>query len=165
MLGRAAAVATAAALAAGCGGGGEPCAEGTAAETGPAGAEPAYLTGVEVERDGCLRVVLSFEDGVPGYRVAYEPAETALVEDGSGRRVALEGEAFLVVRLEPAMTARISDEGAVTRTYDGPRRLEGDPPLAKTGDFEAVVRWTVGLDERLPFDVEAGGGRLTVRIG
>jgi hypothetical protein len=37
--------------------------------------------------------------------------------------------------------------------------------MVKTGDFEAVVRWTIGIPERLPFDVDVEGSRLTLAIG
>jgi hypothetical protein len=109
--------------------------------------------------------------GVPGFRIGYAPAAAAQTEDGSGRRVPVDGSAFLVVRLEPAATAKASGEG-LEFTYDGPRRL----PLAgghavrevvKTGDFEAVVSWTVGLDRRRPFRVvsSASPPRVTVEVG
>ena len=148
----------------GCGGD-EACGDGRAARTSASQAETAYLTGVAIERGDCTRVTFAFEEGVPGYRVAYEPAETALVEDGSGRRIALPGEAFLVVRLEPAMTAQIADDGSLTPTYEGPRRFAGNPAVVKTGDFEGVVRWTIGIAGPRPFDVDDDGSRLTVAIG
>jgi hypothetical protein len=157
--------AVAASGAGGCGGD-DGCVEGDrAARTSASQGETAFLTGVAIERGDCTRVSFAFEEGVPGYRVAYEPAETALVEDGSGRRIALPGEAFLVVRLEPAMTAHVFDDGSLRPTYDGPRRFAGDPAVAKTGDFEGVVRWTIGLAGPRPFDVEVDGSRLTVAIG
>ena len=149
---------------AGCGGK-ESCGDGLGPRTSGTQAETAFLTGVAIERGDCTRVSFSFEEDVPGYRVAYEPADSALVEDGSGRRIALAGKAFLVVRLEPAMTAHVADDGSLTMTYGGPRRFAGDPAVAKTGDFEGVVRWTVGLAEQQPFDVDVDGSRLTVAIG
>jgi hypothetical protein len=159
-------VAAIAASGAGCGGGDAACGDGDrAARTSASRAGTAFLTGVAIERGDCARVSFAFEEAVPGYRVAYEPAETALVEDGSGRRIALPGEAFLVVWLEPATTAHVFDDGSLRQTYDGPRRFAGDPAVAKTGDFEGVVRWTIGLDEPRPFDVAVDGSRLTVAIG
>ena len=157
-------LAAVAATGAGCGDD-EACGDGRAARTAASQAEMTFLTGVAITRGDCTRVTFTFEEAVPGYRVAYEPAGTALVEDGSGRRVALPGEVFLVVRLEPAMTAHLADDGSLTPTYDGPRRFAGDPAVVKTGDFEAVVRWTIGLGEPLPFDVDVDGSRLTVAIG
>ena len=157
-------LAAVAASATGCGGS-EACGDGRAARTAASRVETAFLTGVSIARGDCTRVTFAFEDGVPGYRVAYEPAETALVEEGSGRRIALPGDAFLTVRLEPAMTAHVSDDGTLKPTYEGPRRFAGDPAVVKTGDFEAVVRWTIGLGEPLPFDVDVDGSRLTVAIG
>ena len=58
--------------------------------------------------------------------------------------------AFLVVKLMPAMTAKI-DGDQVTKTYTGPSRVKSDVPsfiqeIVKTGDFESTVTWVIGLD-------------------
>jgi len=37
--------------------------------------------------------------------------------------------------------------------------------VLRTGDFEAVVRWTIGLTERRPFSVRAEADRIVVEIG
>src|SRR5436853_278329 len=51
--------------------------------------------------DGFDRVVFEFRDpGLPGYRVEYVPPP--LKEDGSGDPVDVAGNAFVVVRMEPA---------------------------------------------------------------
>jgi hypothetical protein len=133
-------------------------------------AEIAFLTDLSLETGSdCDRLELTFASGRPGFRVGYEAPAQALTEDGSGRRLELEGGSFLVVRLEPAATARASAAGEVTLTYDGPKRLAGDgDPVAevlRTGDFEAVVRWTIGLTERRPFSVRAEADRIVVEIG
>ena len=60
----------------------------------------------------------------PGFEVSYQPADTAKIEDGSGNPIDIDGDAFLVVKLNPAMTAKIDGE-QVTKTYTGPRRLPG----------------------------------------
>lgn len=153
-------------LAAGCGGGDEvACGSGTEERSRPGTAEVAYLTDVRVVDGECDRIEFLFEEAVPGVQAGYEAADTALSADGSGNAVPLDGEAFLVVRLEPAMTARAAADGTLTITYDGPPRFGGETPLVKTGDFEAVVRWTIGLDEERPFDVRVVGGRVVVSIG
>lgn len=133
------------------------------------GAEITYLTDVAVAETNCGdRVVFEFRDDASGARVEYLPREQALVEDGSGNRVEAEGEAFLVVRLDSAATAE-SDGDELEFTYMGPRRLRPDDAryvreIVKTGDFEAVVTWVVGLDEERPFRVATSGRRLTVEL-
>ena len=132
-----------------------------------------YLTNVRIDPEQCGdRVEFTFRGstGTPGYRVAYLPPAGALVEDGSGEPVAVKGRTYLVVRLEPAATADITGQELV-RTYTGPKRLA--PPenahfvreVVKSGDFEAVVTWVIGLDERRPFTAHASDSRLVVEIG
>ena len=91
-----------------------------------------YLTGVseDTEYNGCSASVdFSFQPqaGEPGYEVSYQPADTAKIEDGSGNPVEIAGDAFLVVKLMPAMTAKI-DGDQVTKTYTGPSRVKSDVP-------------------------------------
>lgn len=128
-----------------------------------------YLTNVSFKGANCASSVvfdLKPRKVAPGYRVSYETAETAKVEDGSGNSVEIEGNAFLVVKLMPAMTATI-DGDQVTKTYTGPNRLPGEGPITevvKTGDFESVVTWVIGLDRVRPFLVTASDGVLFVDI-
>jgi hypothetical protein len=130
-----------------------------------------YLTHVseDTEASGCSAIVsFTFEPQAPGpgYEVSYQPADTAKIEDGSGNRVEIAGNAFLVVKMMPAMTAKI-DGDQVTKTYAGPNRVESDVPsfvkeIVKTGDFESTVTWVIGLDRKLPF--KASGGVAGVEI-
>jgi hypothetical protein len=102
----------------------------------------------------------------PGFRASYEPAGTAKVEDASGNPVEIAGDAFLVVKMMPAMTAKI-DGDQVTKTYTGPNRLSGTDPITevvKTGDFEGVVTWVIGLDRERPFLVTTSDGKLFVDV-
>ena len=130
---------------------------GTEPVTGEAQvAETALLERVAVAgHDGYDRVVFQFKNGLPGYRVEY--VEPPLREDGSGNLVRLDGEAFVVVRMEPASGFDLSvPEGEMV--YTGPRRIAGDGTsvlneVVRTGDFEAVLTWAVGLDARVPFRV------------
>jgi hypothetical protein len=130
---------------------------GTEPITAPAEiSETALLERVAVAgHEGYDRVVFQFRNGLPGYRVEY--AEPPLREDGSGNVVDLEGNAFLVVRMEPASGFDLSvPEGKLI--YTGPRRIAGDGTtmvreLVRTGDFEAVLTWAVGLEARVPFRV------------
>ena len=134
------------------------------------------LTNVAITPGSCVdRVEFAFKPtpdgtGTPGYRVSYLPADKALVEDGSGAPVAVKGSAYLVVRFEPAATADLSGAELV-RTYTGPRRIAAPEnahavrELVKSGDFEAVLTWLVGVDGHRPFDVTASRSRVVVTIG
>ena len=129
---------------------------GTEPVTAPAEiSETALLERVAVAgHEGYDRVVFQFRNGLPGYRVAY--VDPPLREDGSGNVVDLEGNAFVVVRMEPASGFDLSvPEGELI--YTGPKRLPGPgtPVLevVRTGDFEAVLTWAVGLVGRVPYRV------------
>ncbi len=131
--------------------------------------ETMYLTSISLGSDKCsAKVLFGFEQQAsgPGYEVSYQPADTAKVEDGSGNPVEIDGEAFLVVKLTPAMTAKI-DGDQVTKTYTGPNRLPGTGPIAevvKTGDFEGVVTWVIGLDRKHLFTTDSSDSQLVVKI-
>jgi hypothetical protein len=120
--------------------------------------ETALLTNVRVGRhEGFDRVVFEFRNALPGYRVEY--VEGPLREDGSGNPVELEGSAYLVVRMEPASGFDLSvPEGELV--YVGPRVLSGAEAgavtvveVARTGDFEGVLTWAIGVHGRTPFVV------------
>jgi hypothetical protein len=132
--------------------------------------ETMYLTTVSLGSGKCsAKVQFGFEEQAPGpgYEVSYQPADTAKIEDGSGKPVEIAGKAFLVVKLTPAMTAKI-DGDQVTKTYTGPNRLPGSAPIitevVKTGDFESVVTWVIGLDSKLSFTTHATDSQLVVQI-
>jgi hypothetical protein len=156
----------------GCGGGSAVCLpdSGVGPREAPVTRPVAYLTDVGVRRAGCAdRVVLTFSKHVPGYRIAYAGARQAQTEDASGRHVAVAGSAFLVVRLANTRTAR-THGGTLTPTYAGARRVRSSDArhvleVVKTGDFEAVVTWAIGLDGRRPFAVTGTGRSLVVEIG
>ena len=158
----------------------EACPPNAGAGTGPQSSsgkpsDTMLLTAVKVDSDTCSdRVVFDFRPDSaekPGFRVEYRPAEEAQTEDASGRHIPVAGKAFLVVRFEPAATADLSG-AKVERTYTGPRRLQPAGTrfvreIVKTGDFEAVLTWTIGLSEQRPFTVTSFGSppRLTIEIG
>jgi hypothetical protein len=117
--------------------------------------ETALLTGVRAAAHaGYDRVVFEFENGVPGYDVRY--VTPPILADGSGEEVAVAGGAALVVRMEPALDADLTRESA-PRTYTGPTRFSPSTSavveLVRTGGFEAVLTWAVGVDEKRPFRV------------
>ena len=133
------------------------------------GSETALLERVAIGRhEGYDRVVLEFRNAVPGYRVEY--VEPPLHEDGSGNVIEVDGSAFVVVRMEPASGFDLSvPEGELV--YKGPRRLSGAEAgtsvvreVVRTGDFEAVLTWVVGLGDRVDFRVTRleGPPRLVV---
>jgi hypothetical protein len=135
--------------------------------------ETMYLTYVSVATDvaGCQAVVgFEFEKQAPGpgYEVSYQPASTAKIQDGSGNTIEIDGSAFLVVKLTPAMTAKI-DGDEVTKTYTGPNRVESEVPsfvkeVVKTGDFENTVTWVIGLDRERSFKTSARAATLVIDI-
>jgi hypothetical protein len=130
---------------AGCGGGGK-------------SGSPALLTDVR-----------TFEfRGEPKDVQARYAARSELMECGSGAPVPLKGSAYAVVHFRPAQSASIADNGKVTLTYTGPRRLQGTGPVlevAKLCDFEADVGWAIGVERRLPIDVSKDGGTVTITFG
>jgi hypothetical protein len=123
----------------------------------PAGGATVHLTDVRAAGHGTFdRFVLEFDgDVVPGHRVGY--VEPPVTEDGSGRPVQVAGSAFLEVRVTPASGVDLSG-GTPRYTYTGRDHVlaPGGRVIAeavRTGDFEAMLAWTVGLEERVPFGV------------
>jgi hypothetical protein len=96
------------------------------------------------------RVVFEFRGGLPADRqVGYVDK---LFADGSGRRVHVAGQALLRVRFERAQAH--TDAGAPTAA---PRReayaLPNVLTAVRSGDFEAVTTYGIGLARRTPFTV------------
>jgi hypothetical protein len=132
--------------------------------------EMMYLTDVSLDKgEECsAKVTFAFEQQAPGpgYDVSYQPAATAKIEDASGNPIEIAGDAFLVVKLSPAMTGKF-DGDQVVKTYTGPRRIPGTDPITevvKTGDFEAVVTWVIGLDSKRSFTTHTSDSQLIVEI-
>ncbi len=102
--------------------------------------------------DGYDRIVFEFRNGLPGYDVRY--VESPVVADGSGDEVAVAGRAVLLVRMEPALDADLTQASA-PQTYTGPQRFTpattAVAELVRTGGFEAVLTWAAGVDEKRPF--------------
>jgi hypothetical protein len=115
----------------------------------------AFLTDVRVGvQEGFDRVVFEFDgDDRPSYRIGY--VQPPVAESGTGDEVEVAGEAFLEIILEPASGVDLS--GAEPReTYDGPRRLSSDRTevvreVVRAGDFEANLRWVIGVEREVPF--------------
>ena len=147
----------------------------TDAAEGGADALPKLLTDVRVGVHDCYeRVTFEFKpqrgepDGPVGWKAAYEPGP--ITEDGSGHAVKVKGSAFLVVRFT-ASGADLSQEAAPA-TYTGPTSLEAAgasriQQVRRTGDFEGVVTWVIGVDRRRPFHVSTqdGPARVSIDVG
>ena len=138
-------------------------------EGAAAGSETALLERIGVGRhEGYDRVVFQFKNDLPGYRVEY--VEPPLKEDGSGKPVSVDGNAIVVVRMEPASGFDLNT-GEGVMVYKGPKRIEGASvgtsavqELVRTGDFEAVLSWAIGLSDKVDFRVTtaASPARLIV---
>ena len=131
--------------------------------------ETALLERVAIGRhEGYDRVVFQFRNHVPGYRVGY--VQPPIKEDGSGNVVRVMGSAFVEVRMEPASGFDLTT-GEGELVYKGPRRIDGAAAgtsvvrdVVRTGDFEAVLTWAIGLEEKVDFRVTttASPARLIV---
>ena len=142
----------------------------TPIERPPTGTEKiALVERVAVGRhEGYDRVVFQFRNTLPGYKVEY--VEPPLKEDGSGNPVEIKGNAFLVVRMEPASGFDLNT-GEGVMVYKGPRRLEGSTvgtsvvqELVRTGDFEAVLTWAIGLSDKVDFRIQTASSPLRLIV-
>ena len=126
-----------------------------------------YLKAVRVgSHEGFDRVVFEFESGVPGYAVKY--VDRPITEDGSGNQVDVDGAAVLSVRMEAASGADLSG-GDLRQTYAGPKRIEGPgqavAEVVRTGDFEAVLNWVLGVKSKAAFHAYTSeGNKLIVDV-
>lgn len=114
-----------------------------------------HLTEVRVARqEGYDRVVFQFDGAVPGYDVRY--VDPPITEDPSDQPVAVAGDAVLAVRMEPASGADL-DGAEYRQIYTGPSRIPGTggevTEVVGTGDFESVLKWAIGLREKVDFRV------------
>jgi hypothetical protein len=124
----------------------------------PTSSETALLDRIAVGRhEGYDRVVFQFQNGLPGYRVEY--VQPPLKEDGSGKPVSVQGNAVVVVRMDPASGFDLNT-GEGVMVYKGPKRIDGAAAgtsvvqeLVRTGDFEAALSWAIGLSDKVDFRV------------
>ena len=78
-----------------------------------------------------------------------------------GNRIEVAGGAVLAVRMEPASGFDLGTaEGRLV--YKGPRRIEGADAgtsivkeVVRSGDFEAVLSWAIGVEQQADFRVRA----------
>ena len=136
-----------------------------ASDTRPAAPPTPVLVAVRAAHRGDVdRVVFEFRGGLPADRqVGYVDR---LFADGSGRRVHVAGRALLRVRFEPA--AAHTDQGVPTAA---PRRVAFALPnvltAVRSGDFEAVTTYGLGLATRTPVRVTTlqAPPRVVVEVG
>ena len=122
-------------------------------------AATALMNGLAVGRhDTYDRVVFTFKNVVPGYKVSY--VQPPIHEDGSGKTLDVKGLAFVDVRMEPASGFDLNT-GEGVLVYKGPRRISGADAgtsvvqdVVRSGDFEAVLTWTIGLSRQVGFTVQ-----------
>lgn len=108
------------------------------------------VTGVAVLRDlrvarhdGFDRIVMDFgTDAVPGYRIAY--IDRPVRQCGSGNVVALAGDAWLSISVEPAHAHTDAGEPTVQERERAPR-LPTVLELKMTCDFEAITEVVAGV--------------------
>jgi hypothetical protein len=155
--------------AAACGGSGDSSGSGAGTLTG-ASTDPvtstsnadfyALLKRVAVgAHAGHDRVTFTFDNFAPGYVVSY--AEPPITEDGSGRTVQVAGSDYVQVLMQPASGFDLnSGEGEIV--YKGPKRISGSDAgasvvedVVRTGDFESVLTWTIGLSDKVGYTVQA----------
>jgi len=131
--------------------------------------ETLLLTAVRMAGHECFdRIVFEFAGTAqPGFEVHY--LDGPPVEDASGEPVDMAGSVFLEIRMQSASGFNF-DTGMPS--YDGPTRITPSDTryareAARTGDFEAILIWAVGLDEQRPFTAStlADPARVVVDIG
>jgi len=96
------------------------------------------------------QVFFQFDGGVPGYHIDYitgSPTGCA-----SGQAVQVLGQAFLEVRMTPAVAHDQSGSPTIQQTS-----MTTDLPVLKglvqTCDVEGVVTWVLGLSQQVDFSV------------
>lgn len=114
---------------------------------------------------GYDRVAFRFRSDIPGYDVSY--TQRPIEEAGSGRSVEIEGNAVIEVRMEPASGRERTGDG--DPAYTGPERLRGAGTYAiteivRTGDFEGILTWAIGVQAELPMRVQEFGDVLVVDV-
>ena len=110
---------------------------------------PPELVSVQtVERDGYDRVLFTFRGAMPGYQVRY----VSQVTDQAGRKLALDGQAFLAVVFEPAR----AHDPAGEPTFAAGTLEPGFQALRQVrfaGDLEGQVAFGIGVADRGGFRV------------
>lgn len=124
------------------------CAGSTADQSEPERAPRAELVAVRVAaQPGHDRVVFEFTGQSPGFDIRYKVRP--VTEDASGKEVAIRGQFVVEVIMRNA--SGFHESGSESRpTYTGSTRIRPTATavvqeVVRTGDFEAVLSWAVGL--------------------
>src|SRR5690606_28210197 len=128
--------------------------EGTTAPT----MRRATITGLSTQtavragrQQGFDRVVFEFgSGGLPGYTIEY--VGRPIRQCGSGNAVSVAGSAWLRVGMTPARAHDDDGQATVAERALSPG-LPAVRALRLTCDFEAVLEWVIGVDERKPYRV------------
>ena len=130
----------------------------------PAGAQstPTLVDVRAGSHTGYDRVVFEFRGAVPEHRIRYVDQ---LVEDGTGDPVSVAGAADLEVVFEGANAHEEDGSPTISPRRFSPR-LPAVKEIAQLGDFEAVVSYGIGVDQRRPIQVStlSNPSRLVVDI-
>ncbi len=104
------------------------------------------LNGVQVTTAACSDIATFTFAGpdVPGYEARYLPAAVGC---GSGLPVTTAGPAQLTLRLEPAVAHDNNGNPTVSPLTQAPN-LTSIKELKPSCDFEGVVAWVIGTEER-----------------
>jgi len=119
----------------------------------------ALMKGLAVGRHaGYDRVTFTFDNFLPGYVISY--IEPPIKEDGSGKPVNIAGSDYVQVLMQPASGFDLNS-GECVIVYKGPKRISGADAgtsvvkdVVRTGDFEAVLTWTIGLADKAAYKVQ-----------
>lgn len=105
------------------------------------------------------RMTFQFDGGLPSYQISYIAAP--VTDCAAGQQVQLQGNAFLQIRLFPAVAHDDDGNQTVTSTDLTP----GSPQLLEAKqicDFEGVVTWVLGLTAEADYRVFTVGDAILV---
>lgn len=144
------------------------CAADTSDKSEPTRQPRAEMTALRTGSDaGFDRVVFEFTGTSPGYRIGY--AATPLTEDGSGKAVALKGKYAIEIHMDNASSYHLAGDSSAP-TYTGPSRVAVSGSevveVVRTGDFEGVLSWGIGVKDKAGFRVSRldGPPRLLIEV-
>ncbi len=123
------------------------------------------LINVQVQASDCVdEVGFSFSGGTPDWTAEYQAGPFS--DSPRGERVAVEGNAFLVVQFSHAAGTPELTPGMTSPGRDlHPGSPSGVLEVVRTQDFEGELTWIIGLDARRPFQlIEPTQGQLVVRL-
>jgi hypothetical protein len=111
------------------------------------GTKQAVIKDVRVgHHSSCDRVTIEYTGTLSGYQIGYVPK---VVEDASGKTVALEGSAFIGVALHNTSTTQAAPQPDLKPEFPVLRELRG------AGDFEGTTSYGLGLRSKQPFTVSS----------